>query len=121
MFFIGIMGMNQTQKVVKTYDHFPCPGCKEEPEGKLVKVYSYFHLFFIPVFKWNEKYVVVCEQCQQGFEVTKEKGKAIERGEEALTYWDLKPLQPLQKRCPMCGEVLVESHNYCPKCGHPIK
>lgn len=121
MFFIGIMGVDQKQKLVKEYEAFPCPNCKEDPKGKLVKIYSYFHIFFIPVLKWRVKYVMVCEACKQGFELTKEKGNAIESGESDVTYWDLKPLQALQARCFKCGANLNPEHNFCPICGEEIR
>ncbi|MBN2899562.1 MAG: zinc ribbon domain-containing protein [Clostridia bacterium] len=120
MFFIGVMGIDQKQKQVKSFEAIPCPNCKEEPRGRLIKTYSYFHVFFIPLFKWGEHYIILCDQCQQGFEVSKEKGRQIETGEAALTYWDMKPLQPLQRRCPDCGKVLASDDNYCPKCGRTL-
>lgn len=121
MVFIGIMGMDQRQKVVKDFQAFPCLNCKDEPRGKLVKVYSTFHIFFIPIFKWNEKYILLCGKCQHGFEVSKEKGKKVETGEETISYWDLKPLQPLQKTCVYCGHVLENNHKFCPECGKEVR
>lgn len=117
MFFIGIMGINQKEKVVREIEKVPCMTCKETPEGKLVKVYSYFHAFFIPLIKWNVKYVVLCNGCQQGFEISLEKGRLIEQGSDEVTYWDLKPLKPLQKRCMACGNILDPAHKFCPQCG----
>lgn len=49
--------------------------------GALIKSYEYFHIFFIPIFRWNEKYYVMCKRCNSIYEISKEKGKAIENGE----------------------------------------
>jgi predicted RNA-binding Zn-ribbon protein involved in translation (DUF1610 family) len=115
------MGVDQKQKIIKEYETFPCPNCKDDPSGRLVKVYNYLHVFFVPLFKWKVKYVMVCQACRHGFEVSKEKGESVERGESDLTYWDLKPLQPLQKKCMACGANLNPDHNFCPICGQEIR
>lgn len=120
MFFIGVMGISQKEKVVEEIENLPCLTCKETPEGKLVKVYSYFHVFFIPLIKWNIKYLALCSDCKQGFEVSEEKGKAIEKGRDSLSYWDLKAILPLQKSCMACDAILDAKHKFCPHCGKEV-
>ena len=53
MFFIGIFGVNQTEKPIGTYNNTICPNCGALTRLELYKRYTYFHLFFIPTFKWN--------------------------------------------------------------------
>ncbi len=121
MFFIGILGINQKEKFVQEIEKIPCSTCSTDPSGTLLKEYSYFHVFFIPIIKWNIKYVIVCNDCHQGFYVSKEKGQDIEQGKGLLTYWDLKPIMPLLKKCMYCGALLDVAPNYCPNCGKQLK
>ena len=91
MFFIGVFGIDNKEKEIKILNNFCCKNCNESSEAKLIKTYSFFHFFFLPLFKWNEKYYVICNGCNSIFNIDKEKGKAIERGEKLeISYWDLK-------------------------------
>ena len=91
MFFIGVFGIDNKEKEIKILNNFCCKNCNESSEAKLIKTYSFFHFFFLPLFKWNEKYYVICNGCNSIFNIDKEKGKAIERGEKSeISYWDLK-------------------------------
>ena len=78
MFFIGIFGIENKQKEVKQLENIYCKTCSTRTMGTLIKSYEYFHIFFIPIFRWNEKYYVMCKRCNSIYEISKEKGKAIE-------------------------------------------
>ena len=83
--------VDNKEKEIKILNNFCCKNCNESSEAKLIKTYSFFHFFFLPLFKWNEKYYVICNGCNSIFNIDKEKGKAIERGEKSeISYWDLK-------------------------------
>ena len=91
MFFIGIFGIDNKFKEIKVLNSFSCKNCNISNGASLVKYYTFFHFFFIPIFKWNEEYYVICNGCNSSFSIPKEKGKAIERGEDIeISYWDLK-------------------------------
>ena len=96
-------------------------------EAKLIKTYSFFHFFFLPLFKWNEKYYVICNGCNSIFNIDKEKGKAIERGEKSeISYWDLKEVNNSYenyyiRKCPKCNRELENDFEYCPYCGEKLK
>ncbi|MPQ43081.1 zinc ribbon domain-containing protein [Clostridium tarantellae] len=130
MFFIGIFGLSTKEKEIKVLNNIQCKNCKCDTRGKLIKTFQCFEFFFIPVFKWNEKYYVVCERCNTIYEIPKEKGKDIEKGENLeLTYWDLKAIDSEYNNinysqkitCPNCGKVLESNFEYCPYCGTKIK
>ncbi|MBX9185588.1 zinc-ribbon domain-containing protein [Clostridium sp. K04] len=126
MFFIGIFGIDNKFKEIKVLNSFSCKNCNISNGASLVKYYTFFHFFFIPIFKWNEEYYVICNGCNSSFSIPKEKGKAIERGEDIeISYWDLKDNNInnnyLKKRCQKCNRELEKDFEYCPYCGEKIK
>ena len=129
MFFIGIFGIESKSKEIKILENLQCKKCNLKTRCNLIKTFDCFHFFFIPLFKWNESYYVVCNRCNSVYEIPKEKGKAIERGENVdVTYWDLKEIKreynnnyyQYEKRCPNCGKVIEGDFKYCPYCGEKI-
>ena len=129
MFFIGIFGIENKEKEIKIINNFTCKSCNRLTNGRVIKHYEFFHFFFIPIFKWNEKYYVKCESCKKVFSISKEKGKMIERGENVdLTYWDLNEVNNgyedyynLNNVCNNCRKIVDSSYTYCPYCGNKIK
>ena len=125
MFFIGIFGIESKEKLIKILNSFSCKDCNATTYGKLIKTFTFFHFFFIPIFKWNEKYYVKCDRCGAVYEIPAEKGKAIEKGEDLeITYWDLKSVKKGmyadKDRCPKCNHVLEGEFKYCPYCGEEL-
>ena len=130
MFFIGIFGIENGQKEIKNLSSIPCKRCNGNTDGKLIKTFYMFQFFFIPIFKWSEKYYIKCNSCNSIYEISKEKGKKIENGENIeITYWDLSEINigyynnyysPITI-CPSCGKKVEGEYNYCPYCGTKIK
>lgn len=129
MFFIGIFGIENKEKEIKIINNFTCKSCNRLTMGKVIKHYEFFHFFFIPIFKWNEKYYIECESCKKIFSISKEKGKMIERGENIeLTYWDLNEVNnaysydyKINSVCKSCGKVVDSEYKYCPYCGNEVR
>lgn len=130
MFFIGIFGIESGQKEIKLLDNISCKTCNIKTTGKLIKTFTMFQFFFIPIFKWNEEYYVKCNRCSTIYEIPKEKGKRIENGEGLdITYWDLKEVgnssndyyYAPKNICPSCGKTIEGDFKYCPYCGREIK
>ncbi|MBI6872602.1 zinc-ribbon domain-containing protein [Clostridium aciditolerans] len=124
MFFVGIFGIEDKKKEIKTIRNLSCKNCDGVSGLTLFKVYSCFHIFFLPIFRWNERYYLVCSCCNSIYEISKEKGIRAERGEEeAITYWDLKPMEygyynnNIQHKCKNCGREIDSNFEYCPYCG----
>lgn len=124
MFFVGIFGIEDKKKEIRTIRNLSCKNCDVLSGLTLFKVYSYFHIFFLPLFRWNERYYLVCSRCSSIYEISKEKGIRAERGEEeAITYWDLKSMEygyynnHIQHKCKNCGKELESNFEYCPYCG----
>lgn len=124
MFFIGIFGVDTKEKKIKELENFYCKACNREEVGQLIKTYSYFHFFFIPIAKWNENYYVLCNNCNSIYQISKEKCKKIERGEEGnISYWDLKELKNNygKRICKACNNEAEENFKYCPYCGEKLE
>lgn len=132
MFFIGVFGIENKNKEIKDLNNLNCKKCNSTIQGKLIKSFDFFHFFFIPLFKWNEKYYVLCNRCKCLYSIPKEKGKAIENGEEVnIAYWDLQEIyldtnanfngiSCNMERCTNCGERVKRNFKYCPYCGKEI-
>lgn len=123
MFFI--FGIESKEKLIKILSSLGCKDCNATTQGRFIKTFTFFHLFFIPIFKWNEKYYVKCDRCNAVYEISREKGKAIEKGENLeITYWDLKSVKKGmyagKSRCSKCNHVLDGEFKYCPYCGEEI-
>lgn len=130
MFFIGVFGVQNKQKEVKYLNSIPCRNCNDGSRGKLIKTFNFFHFFFIPLFRWNEKYYVVCDDCNAVYEIPKDKGKRIENGEESeITYWDLQPVETRYhngsytagNKCNNCGRTVEADFEFCPYCGARLR
>ncbi|SDY47175.1 zinc-ribbon family protein [Proteiniborus ethanoligenes] len=122
MFFIGIFGIETKEKKIKDLSNLYCKSCKDEHNGQLIKTYTYFHFFFIPILKWNESYYILCDNCNAIYQISKEKGKGVERGEE-VTYWDLKELKShnIKRLCPWCHKESEDNFLFCPYCGRKLE
>lgn len=128
MFFIGIFGIDAKEKEIKIIDSLSCKNCDISNKSRLIKTFTFFHFFFIPLFKWNESYYVICDGCNSIYSISREKGKAIESGEDIdITYWDLNEVNNRTenyysiKRCSKCHKELEISFEYCPYCGEKLK
>jgi hypothetical protein len=56
MFFIGIFGIDHAVRDTGTTHTVVCPACGAWTQLQPQKEYDYFHIFFIPLFRWN-----ICE------------------------------------------------------------
>ncbi|MGG7163295.1 zinc ribbon domain-containing protein [Clostridium ihumii] len=126
MFFIGIFGIENKNKEIRTLYNISCKKCNKIISGKLLKSYNFFHFFFIPLFKWNENYYIRCYDCNTIYSIPKEKGKSIEKGENIeITYWDLHEVNTneyyYENVCKNCGRDINPNFEYCPHCGSKIK
>jgi hypothetical protein len=130
MFFIGIFGIENKDKEIQILNNLSCKKCNTIVSGRLIKNFDFFHFFFIPLFKWNEKYYVVCDNCRSIFIIPREKGKAIENGDHVeITYWDLQEAtngnyseshHEENVFCRNCGKKVDPSFQFCPHCGAKI-
>jgi phage terminase large subunit GpA-like protein len=51
-----------------TFKH-KCPNCNNEDYWQLIRMTTWFTLFFIPVIPYENKYVLICPVCEKGVRV----------------------------------------------------
>lgn len=122
MFFI--FGISSKQKDLDFSQTSICKTCGAYGRLEAFMTYSYFSLFFIPIFKWNKKYFVKGMCCGSIYSIDKNLGKSIERGENIrLEDSDLEPVNKNYRRlkyCKNCNARVEDDFEYCPKCGEKL-
>jgi len=119
MFFVAFFGIQNKDKQIGTYKNAPCPICERGAEYEIHKSYSYFHIFLLPLFKWNVKYLIKTACCNGVYELDPEVGREFEKNPGITISKDnLKPLNnSVLKYCVNCKAYAPAEFNYCPYCG----
>lgn len=120
MFFIGIFGIHQSEKFVETYNNAICPSCGGLTRFEIFKTYSYFHIFFIPIFKWNTRYFVKTACCNSVYELNPDIGRQYDKGHSPeILNEHLRPIYNHfpDKTCPNCKANIESDYSFCPYCG----
>lgn len=123
MFFIGIFGVEQAQKPIGKYNNTICPSCGAMTRFEIFKTYSYFHIFFIPTFKWNIKYYIKPSCCRSIYELDPVIGQQYEKGKNPdIRNEHLRPLNQYlpYKTCSSCGAKVESGYSFCPYCGRGL-
>jgi len=120
MFFIGIFGIQDSQKSIGVCNNTVCPSCGALTRFEVLKAYTYFHIFFIPTFKWNVRYYVKSACCSNLYELDPVIGQQYEKGlapdirnEHLRIVNEYLPF----KTCPSCGAKAESRYSFCPYCG----
>jgi len=120
MFLIGIFGIQDKEKYIGTYNNIVCPSCGRFARYEVYKWYRYFHIFFIPVFRWNVRYIVKTSCCGSLYELDPFVGKEFERNPNTeIKEENLRPINSYLpfKYCRNCNTNVPAEFNYCPYCG----
>ena len=121
MFFIAIFGINSGEKTLDWSENRICKSC-----GRMCRYYGYmtysvFTIFFIPLFKFSKKYYVKASCCGAVFEVSPDKGRSMEKGEDVhFSDDELNMAFGGRRYCAGCGYPLEDGQLYCPHCGRKI-
>lgn len=122
MFFI--FGISQGEKKLDYIQTMLCSSCGQFGRLELYMTYTYFSLFFIPIFRWSKKYYIKSTCCNTLYEIDCELGKRLHRGEGSVREEDLRTVYGKEasdkKRCPVCGYYSVPEYSYCPRCGNRL-
>lgn len=127
MFFIGIFGIEDRKKHIKYIQNIVCKACGSMSTYELIKVTTVFHIFFIPIAKWNKRYYVISRCCENLFEVSNEVGKKLEHGEDIILNNEyLNQITNNTKHneklvCNNCNSIVENTFLYCPHCGSKLK
>lgn len=118
MFFIGIFGIQDKARIVKEFANVICR-CGKYSRLQVVEYYRYFHFFFIPVFKWNRRYIVEARCCGRLFEVPKDYVDEL-LGSDFIDLNRLKEINSQYRVCLKCGKYADSSYSFCPYCGSKL-
>lgn len=122
MFFIGIFGIESKEKEIKSFSVTVCPDCGKYTQAVLFESYTYFHIFFIPTFRWNRKYFIRLRCCGSVYEAAEDYVRQLKSAESidfsrlekvraGLVYEDIRAI------CPNCKKCFDKGFAYCPYCG----
>lgn len=121
MFFI--FGISSKEEKFDFSQTSICKNCGSYGRLEAFMTYSYFSLFFIPVFKWNKKYYVRSTCCGSLYTVDEDLGKRIKRGDNVkIDDSDLNPVGGNRRArfCQNCKHRVEDEFEYCPKCGEKL-
>lgn len=120
MFFVGIFGIQDKDKYIGTCNNIICQSCGRLSMYEIHKFYRYFHIFFIPIFRWNVRYLAKTTCCGGLYELDPFVGREFEKkpGTE-IGKEHLRPVENYSpfKYCVNCRAEVPEQFNYCPYCG----
>lgn len=119
MFFFGIFGIQQKDRPVKEFDNIICPECGKLTRAELRESFTYFHFFFIPIFKWNKQYFLQLRCCGSIYTVNQDYVRELQHG-EGVDFDRLQKMQMPNNICPHCGSFINPSFAYCPFCGQKL-
>lgn len=118
MFFVGVFGIGSKNKNLGAVK-FKCTGCINE-SFSLIELSKTFDLFFIPIFKFSKKYLIVCNSCKSMYEV---KQTSLDKilNSKVIQYEDIKEIILEANICPYCNTHTTKEFSFCPKCGKALK
>jgi len=123
MFFIGIFGIEEKEKQAKTFPQVVCPLCGRFTQAGLIERYTYFHIFFIPTFRWNRHYFVNLRCCGAVYEADAAYAGELKNAENidfnrlTLVSGGFSGFESRDAVCPNCGRSFEFSFAFCPHCG----
>jgi len=122
MFFIGVFGIEDKCKEVRTLSNIVCPACGRYTAGTLYFSYTFFHFFFIPLFKWNKTYFVRLHCCGAVYTCDAQTAKdAQASGRIDFSKCSRQSAEAGgAQSCPNCGARVAPGFSYCPYCGHRL-
>ena len=116
-----MLGINDDRKDLDFSQMMICDACGAYGRYKVFMVFTVLSLFFIPVLKWNRRYYVQTSCCSRLYELDREIGAAIARGEQVEIrpeyLHEIPGRNYTGRRCMNCGYTTQEDFEFCPKCG----
>jgi len=110
-----IFGIGDGEKELRVFPNAICPNCGRYTQARLIMVYRYFHIFFIPVFKFRKRRMVLPGCGCSVYEADAAYAEELKTSER-IDFGRLK--QTGKKRiCRKCLRELAEGFEYCPFCG----
>jgi len=119
-----IFGISQNEKQLNFDQLAICKCCGKYGHVTVWMRYTYFMLFFIPLFKWGKHYYVRMSCCNADSEISPTLGHDIEAGNVTSLNLDDIDFGCNNKsihRCSNCGFTTTEDFQFCPKCSKPLE
>ena len=126
MFFIGIFGIEEKEKELKTFAQVICPLCGRLTQAVLLQQYTCFHIFFIPTFRWNKRYYVKLRCCGAVYEADAAYAEDLKTASDidfsrlklvSSGFGRFSDFETRDAVCPSCGRNYDDSFAFCPHCG----
>lgn len=116
-----MLGINEDRKDLDFSQMMICDACGAYGRYQLFMTFTVLSLFFIPCLKWNRRYYVQTSCCSRLYELDREIGAAIARGEQVEIrpeyLHEIPGRNYTGRRCMNCGYTTQEDFEFCPKCG----
>ncbi|MDF2612730.1 MAG: hypothetical protein K0S71_516 [Clostridia bacterium] len=98
-----------------------CMVCQQKRQLILLKTYSCFRIFFIPIWHWGERYYITDQTCGAVYEISEEDAVLVKYDKK-----DISTCMPIAEhqtviKCTACGKVLEQEYEFCPYCGYKRK
>ncbi|MGI5849436.1 MAG: zinc ribbon domain-containing protein [Christensenellales bacterium] len=124
MFFIGIFGIEEKDKEIRNFSSVTCPDCGRLTNAILFEHYTFFHIFFVPIVKWNRRYFIRLRCCGAVYKAEIEYGRQL-IDDPVINFSRLKKVSSgfggfyhdYFATCPCCGKSFDRSYPFCPYCG----
>lgn len=78
-----IWGFRKTKKELGIVGFYHCNRCNNDSNWRLLKIVSWFTIFFIPIIPYRTQYYVYCPVCQSATKVPKEEANRILENQKA--------------------------------------
>lgn len=120
MFFIAFFGIQDKEKHIGSCSNIVCASCGRLSRYEISKSYRCFHIFFIPLFRWNVRYLAKSVCCGSLFELVPDIGRQFEKN--SATEIRNEHLRRIDSRsslkyCYSCRTAVPADFIYCPYCG----
>ncbi len=123
-----IFGIGEKEKELKSFEQIVCPLCGRYTRAVLILRYTYLHLFFIPTFRWNRRWLIKLRCCCALYEADREYGRELEVSDRidfsrlhcvSSGFGAFHGSESPDIRCSRCGRSYDSSFAFCPHCGTP--
>ncbi len=121
MFFFIFFGSFNRKKAIRQYESLFCPDCHTLKEAQLISYNTYFHIFFIPIFKIKSVYVLIFQCCNHNYKILKEKTENIQEDFKSKVIENEEEYEFNFKYCRKYDKTFYESYVYCPYCGEKLE
>lgn len=120
MFFVGIFGIHPEEKKIGEIRVENYPNYSIGIKADIYRSNNVFEFFFIPILRFNKKYLIIFPNSKKVFFLEKEIAEDALKRETSISYYDLYESDYCTSCCPGCGRELEGNFRFCPYCGKEL-